>query len=133
MLSSTFRFVLPEISSSTILKDLLRSFKIERPIILIKSPPWDLSSVLSFLRSSTFEPLESASMRDLTRKILFLVALATAKRVGELQAVSHLVSWSGEDVFLSYLPEFRAKTESESNPLARSFKLRSLSDFVGNL
>ena len=39
---------------------------------------------------------------------------------------------SGEDVFFSYLPEFRAKTESSSNPLPRSFLVRSLRDFVGD-
>ena len=33
----------------------------------------------------------------------------------------------------SYLPEFRAKSESASNPLPRSFAVRSLRDFVGNL
>ena len=40
------------------------------------------------LKSSIFEPLRQASLRDLTRKTLFLVALASAKRVSELQALS---------------------------------------------
>ena len=65
--------------------------------------------------------------------MLFLVALATARRMGELQAVSAVVSESGDDLFLSYLPEFRAKAESESRPLPRSFCVRSLADFVGDL
>ena len=39
----------------------------------------------------------------------------------------------GDDVFLSYLPEFRAKSESAGNPLTRSFRVRSLRDFVGDL
>ena len=93
-----------------------------------------LLRVLSLLRGSPFEPLESCSLRDLTRKTLFLVSLATARRVGELQAVSAAVSSSsGSDLFLSYLPEFRAKSESASNPLPRSFQVRSLRDFVGSL
>ena len=58
---------------------------------------------------------------------------ATARRVGELQAVSSAVSMSGKDMFLSYLTEFHAKTESPSNPLPRSFCVRSLRDFVGDL
>ena len=50
------------------------------------------------------------------------------------QAVSAEVSSSsGGDLFLSYLPEFRAKSESASNPLPRSFRVRSLRDFVGSL
>ena len=34
---------------------------------------------------------------------------------------------------MSYLPEFRAKLESEARPLPRSFRVRSLPDFVGDL
>ena len=62
-----------------------------------------------------------------------MVALATARFVGELQAVSPSISYSGDDLFLLYLPEFQAKTESSSNPLPRSFAVRSLRDFVGSL
>ena len=80
-----------------------------------------------------FEPLLLCSLRDLTRKVLFLVSLATARHVRELQAVSSSMSFAGDDVFLSYLPEFRAKLESASNPLPRSFVVRSLRDFVGSL
>ena len=89
--------------------------------------------VLRFLRGPPFETLASASLRALTQKVLFLVSLATARRVGELQAVSREVSFSGSDAYLSYLPEFRAKTESAVNPLPRSFCVRSLKDFVGDL
>ena len=52
--------------------------------------------------------------------------------MGELQAVSAEVSSSGDDLFLSYLPEFRAESES-SCPLPRSFSVHSLHDFVGDL
>ena len=96
-------------------------------------PPWDLSRVLSFLSGAPFEPLSSCSLQDLSRKVLFVVALTTARRVGELQALSAVVSESGADLFLSYLPEFRAKAESEARPLPRSFCVRSLTDFVGDL
>ena len=133
MLSGVFRFVLPELSSHFVLRDLLRSLRLERPLSSSRVPPWDLSRVLSFLRSPPFEPLSSCSLRDLTRKVLFLVSLATALRVGELQAVSVEVSSSGKDLFLTYLPEFRDKSESEARPLPRFFRVRSLSDFVGSL
>ena len=133
MLSGVFRFVLPELSSHSVLRYLLRSFRLERPLPSWHIPPWDLSKVLAFLRGPPFEPLPSCSLRDLTHKFLFLVSLATARLVGELQAVSAVVSFSGEDVYLSYLPEFRAKSESASRPLPRSFSVRSLHDFVGDL
>ena len=89
--------------------------------------------MLHFLRGPPFEALESCSLRELTQKALFLVSLATASRVGKLQVVSREVSFSGSDIFLSYLPEFCAKTESSVNPLPRSFCVRSLADFVGDL
>ena len=43
------------------------------------------------------------------------------------------MSSSGGDLFLSYLPDFRTKSVSASNPLPRSFRVRSLRDFVGSL
>ena len=76
--------------------------------------------MLHLLRGHPIEPLSSCSLKDLTQKVLFLVSLATARRVGELQAVSRNVSLSGSDLYLSYLPEFRAKTESSANPLPHS-------------
>ena len=80
-----------------------------------------------------FEPLVEASFRNKTRKALFLVAMATAKRVGELQALSFSVSHRGDDLVLHYDPFFLAKTESVSNPLPRSVIVQSLADFVGDL
>ena len=133
MLSSVFRFVLPELSTHIVLHDLLRCFRLERPLSSSQVPPWDLLRVIHFLWGPPFEPLASCSLQDLTQKVLFLVSLATARRVGELQAVSREVSFSDSDVFLSYLPEFWAKTESSVNPLPRSFCVRSLADFVGDL
>ena len=110
MLSSVFRFVLPELSSHFVIHDLLRSFRLERPLSSSRVPPWDLLVVLRFLHGSPFDPLASASLRSLTQKVLFLVSLATARHVVELQAMSREVSFSGSDAYLSYLPEFRAKT-----------------------
>ena len=133
MLSVVIRFVLPELSSHFVLRVLLRSFRLGRPVSSSWVPPWDLSRVLSFLRGPPFEPLSSGSLHDLSRKVLFLVSMAPARRVGELPVVSAVVSPSGEDLFLSYLPVFRAKSESEAHPLPHSFHVRSLADFVGVL
>ena len=117
MLSAVFKSVLPEISTSPVLHDLLRSFQAEAPIREVRPPSWDLNVVLTFLRSSSFEPLTMISLRDLTRKTLFLLSLATAKRVGEIQALSRRVSFSSSAAGLSYVLEFVAKTESALRPL----------------
>ena len=47
--------------------------------------------------------------------------------------MSSVASFPGGDLFLSFLPEFRAKSESEARPLPRSFRVHSLADFVGDL
>ena len=133
MLAAVFKFPLPEISSSPILKDLIRSFEISAPRPIFPPPPWDLDKVLEFLSGPPFEPLARASFLDKTKKALFLLAMATAKRVSELQALSFSVSFQGEDLVLYYDPFFRAKTESVINPLPRSVVVPSLSDFAGNL
>ena len=133
MLSAVFKSILPEISSSPTLHDLLRSFQVEAPVREVRPPSWDLPTVLNFLRTSPFEPLSSASLRDLTCKTLFLIALATAKRVGELQALSHRVSFSSSAAGLSYVPEFVAKTETATRLLPRSFDVQFLGDFAAGL
>ena len=134
MLSAVFRFQLPDLSSHPVLRDLLRSFRIAAPCRPLRPPPaWDLAAVLTYLNSAVFEPLRLASLRSLTKKVLFLLALATAKRIGEIQALSRLVSFVRADACLSYVPEFVAKTESLSNPIPRSFLVKSLSDFVAGL
>ena len=67
--------------------------------------------------SDTFEPLESKPLKFISLKTLFLLALATAKRVGELQALSAIVPSQGPDLTLSYLLSFVAKTVTVNNPV----------------
>ena len=99
----------------------------------LRPPAWDLAAVLTYLNFAVFEPLRLASLRNLKKKVLFLLALATAKRVGELQALSRSVSFVLADACVSYVPKFVAKTESLSNPIPRSFLVKSLSDFAAGL
>ncbi len=51
-------------------------------------PSWDLALVLRALPIASFEPLQSADLKILSMKTLLLVALASIKRVGDLQAFS---------------------------------------------
>ena len=131
MLSAVF--LKPEIGEDRILRDLIRSFSLERPRIVSSTPSWDLNIVLKDLMSDKYEPLASKDLRVVTKKALFLTALATAKRVSELQAISKNVGKKGLDLILSYRPGFLAKTESIDNPLPRCFVLKSLRDFAGDL
>lgn len=52
-------------------------------------PPWDLSLVFNALTQAPFEPIEQASVKHLTIKTIFLVAITTARRVGEISALVH--------------------------------------------
>ena len=53
--------------------------------------------------------------------------------MGELQALSHIVSFVGGDACLSYVPEFVAKSESLSRSIPLSFLVKSVSDFAAGL
>ena len=133
MLSSVFQFKLPALGEDRVLQDLLRSFAMERPRRPQAPPSWDLDAVLRHLISSAFEPLESISLRALTKKTLFLVSLATAKRVSEIQALSKTVAAIGNDLVVSFQPHFIAKTERVDAPVPRSFRILSLREFAWDL
>ena len=106
ILSAVFKLMLPELGDHHVPRDLIRSFCIERLRRPSMPPCWDLDIVLRHLMSEAYEPLSSLSLRSLTMKMLFLVVLATAKRVGELQTLSKVVSSQGDDLIFSYLPHF---------------------------
>ena len=129
MLSMVFCFKLTEIGDHHV-RDLIRSFAAEWPHRPQLPSSWDLDIVLRHLMSSAYEPLESLSLQALTKKALFLVAVTTAKRVGELQALFKCVSSVGDNLVVSYLPHFVAKTEHMDAPLPRSFRVRALREFA---
>ena len=85
------------------------------------------STFCSALRSS----MDRSSFKHFTQKTFFLVAWAVAKRVNELQALPSQVARQDNNMVLSYLPEFIAKTETSSHPLPREFTFTSLTAMVG--
>ena len=64
----------------------------EKPRAVSCSLFWDLDVALRDLMSSKSEPLTSLDFKTLTEESLFLISLATAKRVGELQPLSNVGS-----------------------------------------
>lgn len=56
----------------------------------VKAPlnPWDLNLVLAVLQKRPFEPISQIPLVLLTRKLIFLVAISSARRVSELAALS---------------------------------------------
>lgn len=131
MLNSVFCLKGMNLSKDPVIQEVIRACSQKAHKQRHMVPPWNVDVVLHHLVSMPFEPLEQSSIRLLTQKTLFLVALATAKRVSELQALSSNVAYRDNSMFLSYLPEFVAKTETATNPGPREFKLASLSEVVG--
>ena len=96
------------------LRDLLRSFHIDRPRPIQSIPPWSLSLVLDALRYPPFEPMSTINLPNLTVKTVFLVALATGKRRSELHAMTLQGSGLAENkqyFILSMDRQFLAKSE----------------------
>ena len=133
VLSAVVRFHLPSLSSDPVIRDLLRSFRLSSAERVLRPPAWDLSMVLTYFVSPALEPFSQASFHALTLTALFLLALATAKRVGELQALSSIVTFVAGVACLSSIPQFVTKSESLTRSIPRSFLVTSLADFAAGL
>ena len=68
------------ISKDENLTRLLDSFHRDRPKGRRGIPSWNLSLVLHQLTKAPFEPIKEASLKDLTFKTVFLLALGSGKR-----------------------------------------------------
>ena len=76
-----------DLSLDPAISAMLRSCRLESMRSRNEVPSWDLSLVLSILSKAPFEPIKSISMKELTFKTVFLLALATGKRRSELHAL----------------------------------------------
>lgn len=57
-----------------------------RPLQCTKVSSWDLAVVLEALCKAPFEPIKDTSDKLLTLKTIFLLAISSLKRIGDLQA-----------------------------------------------
>ena len=81
-------------------------------------PSWDVNVVLSFLEGEPFEPLSEASLASVTLKTIFLVALASARRCSELQALGRhppYIQWDDGGARLRTVVGFLPKTATPSH------------------
>ncbi|XP_041427576.1 uncharacterized protein LOC121402927 isoform X1 [Xenopus laevis] len=75
-------------SSYPLIKKFFKGLIRIHPPVKDTVPPWDLSLVLDALTKAPFEPLDDLPLKILTLKTVFLLAISSAKRVGELHALS---------------------------------------------
>ncbi|XP_016097960.1 NACHT, LRR and PYD domains-containing protein 12-like [Sinocyclocheilus grahami] len=71
-------------------------------------PPWDSALFLKALSLPPFEPLDSVAMRDLSLKTALLIALASAKCIGDLYALSvdeYYISFGPGDCSVTLRPK----------------------------
>lgn len=59
-----------------------------RPGRTLRAPSWDLPTVLTSLTEGPYEPILNTDLRSLSLKTALLLAFCSAKRVGELCALS---------------------------------------------
>ena len=102
------------ISKDHNLTRLLESFHRDRPKGRRGIPSWNLSLVLHQLTKAPFEPLREASLKHLTFKTVFLLALGSGKRRSEIHAwqhknIRHQSDWSKVSLFPS--PSFLSKNQ----------------------
>ena len=132
VLHSVLRHNAINISQNQDISDVIRSFIIERPVSRKDSVSWNIDIVLKYLCSRKFEPLNSVPIKELTKKTLFLLTMALAKRVSEMQAISCEVGFTQEGAVVSLILTFRAKNDNKVRRLPRSFVVKSLSQLVGH-
>ena len=78
-----------EVGRNPTLKSLLPNIEMEQGQHQRQFPEWNLALVLSALTKPPFEPLDQASDQLLTWKTVFLIALASSKRRGEIHSFEH--------------------------------------------
>ncbi|MCG7878571.1 MAG: hypothetical protein JAY75_22815 [Candidatus Thiodiazotropha taylori] len=108
-----------DFSSDPVLSDIIKSMELEKPAVSRVVPHWDLSIVLDCFKESPFEPMSSCSLKCLTQKTVFLIALASGRRRSEIHALSAStgsVSFSADfsSVKLHFFPGFLAKNQVPS-------------------
>ena len=102
------------ISKDENLTRLLDSFHRDRPKGRRGIPSWNLSLVLHQLTKAPFEPIKEESLKHLTFKTVFLLALGSGKRRSELHAwlnrnIRHQSDWSKVSLYPS--PSFLSKNQ----------------------
>ena len=93
---------------------LLDSFHRDKPKGRRGVPSWNLSLVLHQLTKAPFEPMRKASLKHLTFKTVFLLALGSDKRRSEIHAwlyrnIGHQENWNQVSLYPS--PSFLSKNQ----------------------
>ncbi len=102
------------------IRQLLDTFRIDRPRAVVVLPKWDLALVLRVLSQPPYEPLESIDFKNLSAKTVFLLLLATSRRRGDIHAIDpKRVTFTDEAAILEPLPNYIPKVRDNAERGAR--------------
>ena len=125
-----------DLTSSREITMLLHSFSRSVDPVELRPPAWDVALVLQSLTGAPYEPLRTCDEHFLAQKTLFLLALASAKHIGELHALSYHVSHSRgwAEVSFSFVSGFVANTQDPSSfaPRFEGFTVPALPNASNN-
>ena len=102
-----------DLSQDEYLNQLMKSFFVQKPIKDKTIIQWDLNLVLYYLKYGNLQFTSQLTPRALTLKTVFLLALASGKRRGELHALENnvrLVNGSWDEIALRPHPSFLGKS-----------------------
>ena len=117
-------FPLEQLSCHPWVKAFLKGAKRLCPVMKDVLPVWDLQFVLNALLHPPFEPMLTTRLDWLTWKTVFLVAITTAKRIGEIKALSAVERYTcitPAGIRLRLNPYFIPKVNSQANREAEMF------------
>ena len=110
----------PYFSEDPLLRDSLKGASNEEARSPRRFPAWDLFLVLRSLKVFPYEPISGSELKFLSFKTLFLVALASGRRMSEVTNLSGLPKDISKDpdgsYSLKFLPEFLAKNQRPGDP-----------------
>ena len=91
----------------------VRGLSVLNPRLRVIVPSWSLDIVLSALKCPPYYPLDAISLKHLTQRTVFLLAIASARRVSELHALRlNLLTWKPAEVIAYVDPTFLPKVHT---------------------
>ena len=102
------------ISDLEVVQTWMRGLTSLHPQPRVRVPSWDLEIVLSALKKPPFYPLKDASLKHLTIRTAFLMALTSARRASEVHAIRHdTLQWKADCVYAFPDEQFLPKVATQ--------------------
>jgi len=106
--------VLTNLSQLSTVQTWVRGLKLKMQTDRTVVPKWNLEIVLAALKRPPYYPLNTATLKHLTQRTVFLVAITSARRASEIHALrSDTLQFSSTSVTAHVDPSFLPKVASD--------------------